>query len=32
MGCYIEYLEQEKAAGYLETDRPRNVELQKVRL
>jgi ribosomal protein S18 acetylase RimI-like enzyme len=27
MHCYIEYLQQEKAAGYLETDRPENVGL-----
>jgi ribosomal protein S18 acetylase RimI-like enzyme len=29
MRCYIEHLEQEKAAGYLETDRPENVEFYK---
>ena len=29
MQCYIEHLEQEKAAGYLETDRPENVEFYK---
>jgi GNAT superfamily N-acetyltransferase len=29
MGCYIEHLEREKAAGYLETDRSQNVEFYK---
>ena len=29
MRCYIDYLEREKAAGYLETDRPENVEFYK---
>jgi GNAT superfamily N-acetyltransferase len=29
MRCYIEHLEQEKIAGYLETDRPENVEFYK---
>jgi GNAT superfamily N-acetyltransferase len=29
MRCYIEHLEQEKAAGYLETDRQENVEFYK---
>jgi hypothetical protein len=29
MNRYIEYLKQEKAAGYLETDRPQNVEFYK---
>lgn len=29
MNRYIEYLQQEKAAGYLETDRPENVEFYK---
>jgi predicted N-acetyltransferase YhbS len=26
MQCYIDHLEEEKSAGYLETDRPENVE------
>jgi GNAT superfamily N-acetyltransferase len=26
MRCYVEHLERENAAGYLETDRPQNVE------
>jgi predicted N-acetyltransferase YhbS len=29
MRCYIEHLEREKAAGYLETDRSENVEFYK---
>jgi len=29
MRCYIEHLEREKAAGYLETDRQENVEFYK---
>lgn len=29
MKCYIEYLERERIAGYLETDRPENVEFYK---
>lgn len=29
MQCYVEHLEQEKASGYLETDRPENVEFYK---
>ena len=29
MRRYVEYLKQERAAGYLETDRPENVEFYK---
>jgi hypothetical protein len=29
MNRYIEHLEQERAAGYLETDRPENVDFYK---